>query len=251
MSSVDKLKLYFGDDLYINEYITVHNPTIDDVIEIGEEEYFSMVYSFCAIPSDMKSDLWDAGVDWMEISDFEFFYAITKSLPVKSTKVLFGDLDFTKFEFGTNMKNDEPILYQPVLSDDGEEIIDYIIIDRHIYLKMIEFVRGVHRITPKVEKAVNKTTKRILVDEDRAKKLVNKDKPFETILLPLVSSMINCAEFKYGLNEVRNMPLYAFMDSVARIQVIKSADALLHGAYGGMIDTSKINKSEFNWMKDI
>ena len=47
------------------------------------------------------------------------------------------------------------------------------------------------------------------------------------------------------------MPMYAFMDAVTRIQIIKSTTALLNGCYSGMIDTSKINKKEFNWMREI
>lgn len=248
-SKIDKLKIYFGDDLYINQYITVHNPKINDVIEIGEQEYFSLVHNFCAIPSDMKSILWDVGIDWMEISDFDFFCQLVNSFPLKSTKILFGDLDFTKFQIGRKVDIDEQVLYQEIELNDGSK--DLIIIDNHIYLLMVEFLRTIHRIKPKVEKASTKTVKKILIEEDRAKRNINKNKPFESTLLPLVSSLINCSEFKYGLNEVRNMPLYAFIDSVSRVQIVKNADALLKGCYSGMIDTKKIKKKELNWMREI
>lgn len=248
-SGTDKLKIYFGDDLRINKFITVHNPVINDIIETGEQEYFSMVNNFCAIPSDMKSVLWDAGIDWTEISDYELFCHLVTSFPLESTKILFGDLDFTKFELGRKIEIDEPVLYQEVELKDGTK--DLIIIDQHIYLLIVEFLRSIHRIKPKVEKAATKTVKQILINEDRAKRNLNKDKPFESILFPLVSSLVNTAEFKYGVDEVRNMSLYAFMDSVTRIQLVKSSDALLKGCYGGMIDTSKINKKDLNWMRDI
>jgi hypothetical protein len=38
---------------------------------------------------------------------------------------------------------------------------------------------------------------------------------------------------------------------VSRLQIIVNSDALLHGMYGGMIDTKKINKNELNWMREI
>ena len=41
------------------------------------------------------------------------------------------------------------------------------------------------------------------------------------------------------------------MDSVQGAQIYVSTTALLQGMYSGMIDTSKIDKKEFNWMRSI
>ena len=42
-----------------------------------------------------------------------------------------------------------------------------------------------------------------------------------------------------------------FMDSVQRLQVYESSRALLAGSYSGFVDTSKIDKSQFDFMRDI
>ena len=47
------------------------------------------------------------------------------------------------------------------------------------------------------------------------------------------------------------MPIYAFMDSISRIQIIRTTTALLQGCYSGMIDMKKINKNELNFMREI
>ena len=49
---VDELKLYFGDDYIINDNIVITQPTIDGVVTYGEAQYFSMVHTLTAIPSD-------------------------------------------------------------------------------------------------------------------------------------------------------------------------------------------------------
>ena len=49
---VDELQLYFGDDYVINDFIKITQPTIGEIVKYGEAKYFSMVYTFCAIPSD-------------------------------------------------------------------------------------------------------------------------------------------------------------------------------------------------------
>ena len=45
--------------------------------------------------------------------------------------------------------------------------------------------------------------------------------------------------------------IYEFMDDLKRLQIIVHSDALLQGSYSGMIDTKKIPKEVFDWMKDI
>ena len=49
---VDELQLYFGDDYVINDYIKITQPLIGEVVDYGEAQYFSMVHTLTAIPSD-------------------------------------------------------------------------------------------------------------------------------------------------------------------------------------------------------
>ena len=54
---IDPLLLYFGDDYVVNDYITMHQPKIGEIVKYGEKQYYSMVQTLSAIPSDMKSQL--------------------------------------------------------------------------------------------------------------------------------------------------------------------------------------------------
>ena len=49
---IDELQLYFGDDYVINDYITISQPSIGQVVDYGESSYFSTIYTITAIPSD-------------------------------------------------------------------------------------------------------------------------------------------------------------------------------------------------------
>ena len=49
---VDDLKLYIGDDYVINDSIKVLQPTIREIAEFGERDFFSVVHTITAIPSD-------------------------------------------------------------------------------------------------------------------------------------------------------------------------------------------------------
>ena len=240
MFDVDQLQLYFGDDYIINDKIKIKQPTIGEIVDFGEAQYFSVVHTLTAIPSDMKSQLWDIGLDWTEIEDFELFIMLAPTLPVEKTRLLFGDLDFTKLKPYKNRENGD-ILLADLDAD--------VRIDKLIYLRIVNYLRKVHNITPKVERAANKTTKQILIDEDRMKINANKEKPFKSYLLPLISSVK--VRMGYTKNYVRNEGFVEFFDDVSRLQIIHNADHLLSGVYAGMIDVKKINKKELNWMCEL
>lgn len=237
---VDELQLYFGDDYIINDYIKITQPLIGSVVSYGEAKYFSMVHTITAIPSDMKSQLWDMGLDWTEVDDFELFMMLSQTLTPDKTSILFGDLDFSKLRPFRDNQNGDIVLAN---KETGVKI------DQMIYLRIMSYLRKLHNLTPKVEKAANKMTKKVLIDEDRQKILHAKDKPFKSYLLPLISSV----KVKQGYTKdyVRNMGLYEFFDDIARMQIINNADHLLSACYAGTIDMKKVDKKSLNWMCEL
>lgn len=237
---VDELQLYFGDDYVINKHIKITQPLVGSVVSYGEAQYFSMVHTLTAIPSDMKSRLWDMGLDWTELDDFELFMMLAQTLTPDQTSILFGDLDFSKFRPFRDNQNGDIVLAN---KETGIKI------DKMIYLRIMSYLRKLHNLTPKVEKAANKMTKKVLIDEDRQKILHAKDKPFKSYLLPLISAV----KVKQGYTKdyVRNMGLYEFFDDVARMQLINNADHLLSACYAGTIDMKKVDKKSLNWMCEL
>ena len=198
---VDSLFIYFGDDYVVNDHIKIHQPTIGEVADYGEAKYFSMVHSLCAIPSDMKAILWDMGLDWCEVEDFDLFMMLSQTLTPDKTGILFGDLDFSKMRPFKNKQNDEIVLAD---KETG------VIIDKLIYTRIVTYLRKLHNITPKVEKTKSKTVKKWLIEEDRKKMETSKNKPFRSYLLPLISAIK--VKQGYTRDYVRNMGLYEFFD---------------------------------------
>ena len=237
---IDQLQLYFGDPYVINEHITILQPNIGQIMEYGERKYYSMIHTITAIPSDMKSQLFDMGLDYEKIEDFELFTMLAPTLQKESTSIIFGDIDFTKLKLYRNPQND-----LVVLADKETGLV----IDKLIYERIANYLRSVHGLKKKVEKAKNAMTKKILIEEDRRNIAMNKNKPYKSFLTPLVSAVK--VRMGYTKDYVRNMGIYEFTDDIARLQIINNADALLRGMYSGMIDTKKIDKKELNWMKEI
>ncbi len=242
-SSFDELQMYFGDDYVINNKITLHQPTVGDVIKLGEKDYYGMIHSLTAIPTDLIAQLDELGICWMDISDFELFIMLTRGIPHEISSIIFGDnIDFSLFTPCINPQNDMLVL---------KDLVHDITIDLHIYSKIVTYIRAMHNIVPKPKKAFNSATKEFMIEMAHEELANSKKQEYKSMMRPMISAMINSAGFKYNLEEIRKMPIVAFMDSVQRIQVISHANNLTLGAYMGNIDVSKIKKDEFDWLRDL
>lgn len=243
---IDELQLLFGENCAISDCITIHQPAIIDIVRYGEKNYFSMASTLCAIPSDMKSSLWDVGIDWNKFSDFELFIMLSHNYTQEQTSILFGDLDFTKFK---------PAKYTPKGETDGVLVMyddehSYLITEED-YQKSVAYIRKMHGFVVKREKAGNTFTRDILIEEDRQNIARNKNKPYESYLKNLVSAMLAYPGFKYNKNELKECGIYEFMDTVQRSQIFTSTIALLNGLQVGMRDGKGIKADDLNWLRDI
>ena len=240
---VDRLKLYFGDDIIINDKIKLSQPKIGEIVEFGEKHFYSVLSTLTCIPSDMKSELWDMNkTDWQTMDDFELFIMLTRGFTSEDTKLFLGDINLSKMIPCINKESNQLCLY-----DDENDIL----IDKLIYTKIVTYIREMFGIHPKIEKAKNKRTFDILIEDDRFRKSLHKKDKYTSTLMPLISGMLNHPGFKYKKEELRNVGIVEFMDSVQRISTIVSTTALLQGMYSGMVDTSKIPKDQFNWLRDL
>lgn len=259
--------MYFGEPYVVTNHITITQPTLGDILNFGEVEFYSVVSTLCANPTSFRLQLWDNGIDWCTMSDFELFIGLIQNYTTEQTSLLFGDLNLSWFTPYTLRDGEEeiPILVYIPRDEEGnpiEEEIDLqdedtIIIDEFIYMKIVDYLRTMFDIHPKVERAKGKATKEAIIDEERMNKAIEEEKnkknhSSSSVLYPLVSSMVNHPGFKYKKNELREVGIVEFMDSVKRLQTYESVRALMSGMYSGMLDTSKLNLSkELNWTRNL
>ncbi|MFG6377322.1 MAG: hypothetical protein K1W19_03230 [Lachnospiraceae bacterium] len=248
IETFDKLKIYCGGDYYINEHISIRQPTLSEICRYGEKDYFNMVYTLCSVGADLKWQLADMNIDYTEISDFQLFYSIlARRFTKEETGILFGDvLDFSKMILMFDEELQDTVFLQ--LLDNGECLR----IDRSVYSNIVSILRKMHRIKRNNEIPGNEATKKILIEDAKEEYEENKNKPYKSFLLPLISSMVNSEGFKHNEETVFNMKIYSFMDSVQRIGKIKNADLLTQSGYSGFgVDLKKIDKETLNWMGEL
>lgn len=246
----DELKIYRGEDFIVSSHIKIHQPTLGEICDYGEQDYFSMIQSITATPQSMKVQLWDMGIDYTTITAWELFYSILYKLhTIEKTSIIFGDLDLTKFQLMQREDDNSIFLYQNV--EDKSEIKE-IIIDEFTYNIITDYLRQAHGIHEDKRIPGNESTKIILIEDEREELERNKNKEYHSQLKNLISAMINCNGFKYNHSEVWDMKIGAFMDSIKRISKIKNADLLLQSGYSGFgVNLKEISNKQLDWLGEL
>ena len=205
-----------------------------------------MIYNFTATPQSLKVQLWDIGIDYMEITPYQLFYQIIyKMYPQNKTSIIFGDLDFTKFQIMQRKDDESILLYQEI---DDEPVI----IDEYTYNIIMEDLCKSHFIVRDLKEPLNNSTKMILIEDAREEMERNKNKEYHSQLKNLISAMINSEGFKYNHSQVWDMKINAFMDSVKRIGKIKNAQLLLQSGYSGFgVNLKEINNKQLDWLGEL
>lgn len=238
---IDDLRVFMGDPCVINDKIAVRQPTIREIIDYGERDYFTMVTALTNYPSDMKSILWDSGIDYTKITEFDLFVSLCGAFSQEQTSILFGDLDFSKFRV---KKND--IVGTYLESADGT------VIDWNVHRMIAEALTTINMVHKEKELPVNEGTKMALIEWDREDRVLAAKRPYHSQLVAFISAMVNYAGFKYDHHSVQDITIYQFFDAVQRVQLINNAQTLLQGMYiNPFLDSSKVDKSYLDWMKDI
>ena len=239
---IDQLKLFRGEGYKINDKILIRQPTLEEIVDFGEQRYFGLVRTICSTPADRKVEIWDKlHVFWEKIDEYDLFISLFQTLQKSEVSILFGDMDFTTFKLGTQTGLPDLVLKNK----------DRVVIDRAIHKLMTDYLRQIHKLKKNVDTGFNDATRKIMIEDDRDEMALQMQKPFQSLLLPLISSLTNCPEFKYRWDDVWTLPIGVFMDSVERVQKHKSYNFVMQGIYSGCGDMKKLDKKELHWMGDL
>ncbi len=238
--AINKTLILRGDPIVIDEHITLNQPSVNDIVEFGEDKFFGIFWGLCSSAYDRPSFFADMGVDFMSVSDWEYFLSVAHSMNKDSTSLILGDLDFSEFVIQKRMveEKQEYVLLRP---SDG------FIFDEAEYQKVIPYIREMTNFHHTGKKAANKSTAKLLIMDDRRERERNKNKEYESMLFNIIVSLVNTEEFSYTYKTVYDITLYQLIKSFVQINGKKNAMALLQGSMSGFMDTSSINSEAFNW----
>ena len=274
----DDLKIYRGSDIYITDKIKIKQPTIGQIEEFGEQRYFSAVLNLTSVGVDLIWHLTEMGIDFTKISDYDLFLKVIVPLVSSKKNILklleenyLYDEECAKIYNSLSDEDKEEMLINPLeLILDNIDLADFIqctdtttnevvlynrekdiTIDRTVYMRVVDVVRKMHGFKRNNIVPANESTKQDMIEDARDEHLASKYNTFKSILLPYVSSLINHPSCSYKHNDIWDLGINAFFDSIKRINKIQNATLLLQGAYSGFASLKGIDNERLNWSGDL
>lgn len=274
MFEVDELQIYRGRDIEITPKIIVMQPTLDQIERFGEKKYFSAVNTLTAVGADLKWQLWDMGIDYTTIEDYDLFLKFISQL-VSSKKKVYNELmnnkekyakelaSLTQEQLDDMLVNPLELVLKDIDLDDfilckhtkNEEIVLYnverdITIDRAVYAQIVDVVRKIHGFKRNNQMPANERTKMDLIEDARDEAMVVARRPYKSVLKPLISAL-TVQSGMCGDDRIWNMKISMFFDNLKRVSKIQDAQLLLQGAYSGFASLKGVDKTRLDWAGDI
>lgn len=278
MNSIDEVQLYRGKDIYITDKIVITQPTLEEIVNFGEETYFKAINTFTSVGADLKWQLWDYfHVDYTKISDYDLFVKYISKW-VSSGKLIYKELSnnpekyadklsgLSKEDIMLMIKNPLELILRDIdfadfipmkkkYSEDNEQVVLYepnkdIIVDRMIYSQMVSAIRKIHGFKRNGETPMNERTKMDLIEDARDDALFSKDKPFKSIILPMLSTL-KLKAGQLGNEKIWNMKINEFFYDAKRLGIIEESHLLLQGAYSGFASLKGVDKEKLDMFRTI
>lgn len=241
MFAVDEIRLLTGESFDIGIGITIQQPTMRKIAKFGEGEYMSLVSAVTSEPFDMPYYLDQMGIDFEKITSFELFCILIRGIPQTTSKLLFGDLDFTKFKIAEN--------------ENGIALVnaDGVIIDSLVRERIADNVRRMHCLPKNIlTSCENKFTHDLMIRqqkknierEQRKREMFGDSSQYASLI-----SSLACNWHDY--DKVLDLHVGQFFDAIMRMGYKQNADNLYHGLYSGCVSFKDINKKDLDWMRPI
>lgn len=226
----------------VNDKISVVVPTVGEILA-DEDTYYGNVSVFTAMPIDMMVQLDDAGIDYSKISEWELFILLFRGLcsaeSNRSTSLILGDLDLTKFQIAKSEQNGDIVFVDPE---------NDIVIDRAIHAKIGSALRKIHHMEKNRRKPGNEEARQYLLERARKKLNRKKNRMEDSQLESLIIALVNTEQYKYDFEGTLELSIYQFNESVRQIIKKIDYDNRMHGVYAGTISVKDLSQDDLNWL---
>lgn len=232
------INLLYRDSYAINEDIVMRIPTVREVLQ-DEDNYYGLVYSLTSMPIDRMVQLDDLGIDFTQISDYDLFLLFFSAIRTQDTHLIFGDLDLSKFALAE--------------SDDGGSFVlvdteNDIVIDRRVQLQIAATLRRIHHLEKNRRRPGNKEAQDFMLQVEREKMKRQKKRSTFSNLESLIVALVNTEQFCYRYDDVLDLTIYQFNESVRQIVHKVEYDNRMRGVYAGTISAKDLSQDDLNWL---
>ena len=226
---------------WIDDKICMRVPTIGEVIDFGESEYFNTVYTLYATPYELMGQLDAMGIDYEKVTEFDLFCFAFLSMSEEKSAMVFDNIVSKDYEIVPDPENDKKPMLKSKTTDS--------IIRASDAEKISAFLRKLQCTEKCNKKAGNSAMKKYLLEKARKKLQSAKRSKNENVIEEMVICLLNTSEFAAkNIEDALAMNIYFFNRSMRQINKKIDYDHVCAGIYAGTIDSKKINMKKIHWM---
>jgi hypothetical protein len=240
MFFINEMTLLKGSPFIINEKLTIKHPTLNEIVEIGEEEYFKFIGLFCCRPYDYMVELDEQGVIWEDKTNYDIFLMVYDYNQYSKIFNWFLNGEYY-FQHAKNKENEEFILYDPV----NDIIIDKLIYEQiSSFLKRINFRSDTREFNP-----ANSEARAIILDQKRKelRRIQMRQGRNESQLSTLISFLVWNNSNGMKFDDIFQLRIYQFHDGIRRLIKTDNYRNIMMGYYTGNISGKDIKFDSIDW----
>lgn len=230
--------LLYKSEVVINDFVTIKIPTVGEILE-AEDEYYSLVSMLTSMPIDLMVFLDDLGIDFSTINDYDLFIILFHIMRQTDTKLVFGDLDLSKFEYAVDEATGQAV-YIDTRTDRK--------FDRALQINIAETLRKIHHMEKNIKKPGNEEARKYMIERARKKMKRNRRKKHDSQLEGLIVAMVNTEQYKYDFAGTQELTIYQFNECVRQIVHKIDYSNKMFGVYSGALSAKNLSQDELNWL---
>lgn len=229
----------YKSEIVINDFVSIHIPSVGEIIEC-EDAYYNLVQLLTAMPVDLMVALDDVGIDFSTINDYDLFIITFNAIKQCDTRLIFGDLDLSAFEFAVDEATGRAVMLDT--KTDRK-------FDRALQVNIAETLRKIHHLEKNNRKPGNEEARKYMIERARKKMNRNRRRTHSSQLEDLIVAMVNTEQYKYDFAGTLELSIYQFNESVRQITHKINYSNIMFGIYSGTVNPKDINQEELNWLK--
>lgn len=265
-----KAFLMSGKDYKLTPSITLHHPTIGEVLDINKSPspdafYWTYVQILLADPYSNMVMLDDMGKNYLETSPYEVFVLQWDNcqMDYQENKSMYNTYGFSPLDNIIQaisfFINEECHLTKGINKDGSVYFYDIsnpsFRLTQEIFEHLYEWVKSINNINYSDRiKPADENARRVLIEDmrdeikkkKRRKKKSDDDSDFFGNIMSAVSFCGNGSITPFNLNDCK---LFWLNESLSISNKKTHADHILDGIYHGTISSMNINKKELDWIK--
>ena len=252
---------------YIYKNMVVKHPTLSDILSIDnnsntnpENEYWGMVMSLLCEPYNYMVELYDNGIDYETIHNFDMFVFNWQKLEKlyllnKEQFDLIGLNPLQKIKSNLTVFLGKKHNFELTKSLSDEYLLvdannDKYIIDREMYTHFVEFLKAINKLDFKDRiNPANETTKLMLIEDMREEQELRQKNKTEVEIDVLNNMKIAvCSTVgSVGFHNVYDLHIYQLYSLFNMFNSYTRFNNMLGGVYGGMVSSDAFSKKDWDW----